>query len=125
MFALVDTRLLLLGGESRDVSGLMNTMLDHTRVLLECAFVFRLTPALVHVPRDGGLRYRIHMLMQTRAAPMPYMCKSSYSMLGSRAGCLGACAQAPQQAPAEIRDPPRSPAVSDLVKAGAWVLVSF
>ena len=32
------------------------------------------TFALVHVPRDDGLRYRIHMLMQTRAAPMPYMC---------------------------------------------------
>ena len=53
--------MLLLGGESRDVSGLMNTMLDHTRVLLECAFVFRLTSALVHVPRDDGLRYSMHM----------------------------------------------------------------
>ena len=36
------------------------------------------TFALVHVPRDDGLRYRIHMLMQTRAAPMPYMCKTRY-----------------------------------------------
>ena len=100
-------------------------MSEHTPVLLEDVFVFRLTLALVHVPRDDDFRYSKHVLMQTRAASMPCMCKQACSMLDYRAGCLGACAQAPQQAPAEIRDPPRPPALSDLMKAGAWVLVSF
>ena len=29
--------------------------------------------ARVHVPRDDGIMYSIHLLMQTRAAPMPYV----------------------------------------------------
>jgi hypothetical protein len=38
----VDTLLMLLGAESRDVSGLFNTMLEHTLVLLAGDGVFRI-----------------------------------------------------------------------------------
>ena len=50
MLVFVDTILMLLGAESRDVSGLFKTMLEQTLVLLEGDGVFRiLFTTLVYV----------------------------------------------------------------------------
>ena len=88
VLVLDDPILLLLGAESRDESGQCgvvpasrtDTEAQHCLAIAKSNAAAprrrpHVTPALVHVPLDDGLRYRIHMLMQTRAAPMPYMCK--------------------------------------------------